>query len=147
MSLKHPTTKMSKSHEDPRSRILISDSTEEIKTKVRLAMTDSILGISYEPATRPGVSNLLSIMGYLDEEKRSPSDLATTYKTLTIRQFKEEVCKSVEMEISKIRDTYNRLMRSDKREFLDDTARKGAIIANKEADGTMAHVRKAIGLS
>lgn len=146
MSLKQPTTKMSKSHEDPRSRILISDSPEDIKSKIKLALTDSVSGISYEPATRPGVSNLLSIMSFLDKEGRSCSELATLHQGLTMRQFKDQVCISVDSAISNIRNTYSRLMESDAEGFLDNIARKGAIKAKKEAELTMAAVRKAIGL-
>lgn len=146
MSLKQPVTKMSKSHEDPRSRILISDSAEEIKAKIKLALTDSISGISYDPSTRPGVSNLLSIVSYLDKEQRSCERLAASYENLTMRQFKDEVFAAVDRELSGIRERYDRLMQSDGGEALDAIARQGAVTANREARGIMTRVRKAIGL-
>ena len=145
MSLKQPTVKMSKSHDDPRSRILISDSSAEINNKVRLALTDSMSGISYDPATRPGVSNLLSIMSYLDKDGRSCSNLADSYRKLTMRQFKEEVFGSIESRLSGIRDTYNRLIGDEREDALDDIARKGAAEAKRQADCTMARVKRAIG--
>ena len=124
----------------------MSDSCVEISDKIRLALTDSIPGISYDPATRPGVSNLLSIMSYLDKDGRSCSDLAESYRDLTMRQFKEEVSKSIDSSLSGIRDTYNRLMADERAGTLDDIARKGAAEANSRADFTMARVKKAIGL-
>ena len=60
-SLKDPTQKMSKSDDDPRSRILLSDSNEAIAAKIRHALTDSVGDISYDPQKRPGVSNLIDI--------------------------------------------------------------------------------------
>ena len=146
MSLKEPTAKMSKSHVDPRSRILVSDSSAEISNKVRLALTDSTLGISYDPVTRPGVSNLLSIMSYLDKDGRSCSDLAESYRDLTMRQFKEEVSRSIDGSLAAIRHTYNSLMARERDDTLDDIAQKGAAEANSRADFTMARVKEAIGL-
>lgn len=147
MSLKQPTLKMSKSHEDPRSRILISDNAEDIRAKIRLALTDSTLGISYDPLHRPGVSNLLSILSYLDRERRSCEELAVLYQDLTMRQFKDVVTESIESCVSEIRDTYCVLMRRSGDDALDSIAQKGGLIANREANATMADVRKAIGLT
>ena len=59
MSLKEPLLKMSKSHADPRSRILVNDDHQTISEKLRFALTDSMARISYDPINRPGVSNLL----------------------------------------------------------------------------------------
>merc|ERR1711939_99457 len=61
MSLTDPVKKMSKSDPNPKSRILLTDSNEVIRSKIKSAMTDSFDGISYEPERRPGVSNLLDI--------------------------------------------------------------------------------------
>ena len=146
MSLKQPMLKMSKSHGDPRSRILISDSLEDIEMKIRLALTDSISGISYDPVARPGVSNLLSIMSHLDEEQRSCEDLAETYKGLTLRQFKDQASQTIDKGLSEIRDRYIRLMQSSEASALDAIARQGAVTANMEAGATMVDVRKAMGL-
>lgn len=53
---------MSKSAVNPKSRILISDSKDEIEMKIRKAVTDSETHISYDPVRRPGISNLLCIL-------------------------------------------------------------------------------------
>ncbi|KAL8795996.1 MAG: hypothetical protein Q9195_001572 [Heterodermia aff. obscurata] len=146
MSLKQPMLKMSKSHADPRSRILISDSQEDIAMKIRLAMTDSISGVSYDPVSRPGVSNLLSIMSHLDEEERSCEELAEACKGLTLRQFKDKASEAIDKGVSEIRDRYIRLMQSSGATALDAIARQGAATANREAGATMVDVRRAMGL-
>jgi tryptophanyl-tRNA synthetase len=53
---------MSKSALNPASRIVLSDSADEISQKIRKAVTDSNHNISYDPAARPGISNLLRIL-------------------------------------------------------------------------------------
>ena len=146
MSLKQPRLKMSKSHEDPRSRILISDSLEDIEMKIRLALTDSMSGVSYDPVSRPGVSNLLSIMSHLDEKDRSGEDLAEAYKGLTLRQFKDQASQTIDKGLSEIRGKYIHLMQSSGASALDAIARQGAVTANREAGATMVDVRRAMGL-
>lgn len=60
-SLRDPTKKMSKSEKDPRSRINLCDSPEDIFMKFKKAVTDCTSTVSYEPDTRPGISNLVVI--------------------------------------------------------------------------------------
>ena len=43
-----PTKKMSKSDPKPKSRIMITDSKEQIHAKLKTALTDSIEGVSYD---------------------------------------------------------------------------------------------------
>ncbi|KAH1767608.1 hypothetical protein KXX41_005796 [Aspergillus fumigatus] len=58
MSLKEPTLKMSKSHADRRSRIILTDSPAEISKKINAALTDSELTITYDPRDVPAVVSL-----------------------------------------------------------------------------------------
>lgn len=53
---------MSKSAANPKSRILLSDTRDEIALKIRKAVTDSDTCITYDPIGRPGISNLLRIL-------------------------------------------------------------------------------------
>ncbi len=61
MSLQDPTAKMSKSDPDPGAVIFLLDTPEEIRAKVRRAVTDSGDSIAYDPDERPGVSNLMTL--------------------------------------------------------------------------------------
>lgn len=60
-SLREPLKKMSKSHPDPRSRIELTDSADEIVEKVKKSVTDFTSEVTYEPETRAGVSNLVAL--------------------------------------------------------------------------------------
>ncbi|KAI9810949.1 MAG: mitochondrial 37S ribosomal protein rsm10 [Pycnora praestabilis] len=136
---------MSKSHEDPRSRILLTEEPEEIVRKIRLALTDSIVGISYDPLRRPGVSNLLEIMAHFGNGSRTCQELAHECNTLTMRQFKEKVADCIVSNLSGIRSEYYKILRADGGRFLDDVAEKGAKKARINAEVTMALVREAVG--
>src|SRR5829696_8147327 len=61
MSLRDGTKKMSKSDPSDQSRISLTDDADTIALKIRRAKSDSILGISYDPESRPEASNLLTI--------------------------------------------------------------------------------------
>lgn len=60
-SLRDPSKKMSKSDPDPKSCVMITDSPDVILAKVKKAMTDFKSEVTYEPETRAGVTNLLTI--------------------------------------------------------------------------------------
>jgi tryptophanyl-tRNA synthetase len=62
MDLQNPTRKMSKSESSPLGTVLMLDPPEEIDRKVRKAVTDTATEVRYDPADKPGVSNLLEIL-------------------------------------------------------------------------------------
>ena len=137
---------MAKSHTDQRSKILITDSPDEIKMKIKAAITDSLLGISYDPERRPGLSNLIEIMSYLEEGRRSCVDIAREYESLSLRDFKDRVVDCLLSNLSGIRNKYERLLRAENGHYLHDVAMKGSERARVNADATMAIIREAVGL-
>ncbi|KAL7905764.1 hypothetical protein GGI35DRAFT_471291 [Trichoderma velutinum] len=144
MSLTEPTSKMSKSHEAQRSRILITDSSQDIRSKIATALTDSTPGISYDPATRPGISNLLEIFSVFDTERRSPAQLAQTYADASPKIFKEAVADALVAGLHGIRDRYLDL--SANNSYLDKIEQHGARKAQESAKETMDIVKSAVGL-
>ena len=77
MDLQNPTSKMSKSAESPQGSVGIFDDPAGIARKFARAVTDSESEVRYDPETKPGVSNLLSILGAATG--RSPVDAAAGY--------------------------------------------------------------------
>jgi tryptophanyl-tRNA synthetase len=59
--LQEPTAKMSKSAPSPAGRIDILDEPKVLAKKFKSAVTDNDTVIAYDPAGKPGVSNLLTI--------------------------------------------------------------------------------------
>ena len=146
MSLTEPTKKMSKSDPKPKSRILITDSREEIYGKLKTALTDSIEGVSYDRETRPGVSNLVDLMYHFDESlAASPEDLANDLRDLNMRALKERVADTVDLGISDIRGRYKELISGAQKELIGH-AEEGARRAEEIAESTMERVRNAMGI-
>lgn len=146
MALDRPTLKMSKSHQNPKSRISLTDSREEIRKKLRVALTDSIEGVSYDPASRPGVSNLIEIAFNLQHHNKaaSPAEYARDLEGLSLKALKEKVTDVVDDHLAPIRDRFNLITKGNGQE-LDDAAEIGAQKANASALKTMELVRHAIG--
>lgn len=146
MSLKEPNLKMSKSHSDERSRILLTDSSEEIHKKIRLALTDSTPRISYDPIRRPGVSNLIEILRHIDEtDGKTCEELALQYESTSMRSFKEHVASKVAHHLKEIREKYFTLVQGNAG-YLDAVADLGARTARANADLTIKSVKAAVGL-
>ncbi|KAJ6024513.1 hypothetical protein N7540_005310 [Penicillium herquei] len=143
MSLKEPTSKMSKSHADERSRIILTDSPEQIHKKVKVALTDSEPTITYDPVRRPGVSNLIELLSHV--EGGTCEEIATEYQSASLRTLKEHVADRIANHLSGIRERYTEIM-DDRTGLLDSVAQQGAEAAQANARRTMTKVRKAMGL-
>ncbi|KAF7561869.1 hypothetical protein G7046_g2240 [Stylonectria norvegica] len=145
MSLTEPTSKMSKSHKAPRSRIVITDSPTEIKAKFATALTDSLPGVSYDRFNRPGISNLLDILSIFDAQGRSSEQLAQAYSDISPKQLKEMVTDAVISGLDGIRDRFFSLVNGDEA-HLNKIAAEGARKAQESAQETMQIVKAAVGL-
>ena len=137
---------MSKSHQDPRSRILVTDSPEEILRKVMAAVTDSSNSVSYDPIGRPGVSNLLQLLSYFDCGHRSAEELGKKYATMSLGKLKVLVSETISESLAVIRTRYNQILAEDGDRYLDYVEANGAAKARVNAEMTMVLVRKAIGI-
>jgi tryptophanyl-tRNA synthetase len=148
MSLTNPAKKMSKSDPDPKSRILITDSFEDISRKFRTALTDSIEGVSYDHATRPGVSNLVDIIYHMDESKfPSPEAAAQDMNALSMKALKEQAAKTVETGLRDVRERYEFIMgRKNADKILEVYSRNAKNQAGDIAWGNMNRIKGLMGL-
>lgn len=148
MSLQDPTKKMSKSDPDERSRILITDSRDEINLKIKHALTDSVPGVSYDRDSRPGVSNLIDIMYYMDESKYgSPEEIAADMfsKDFSLKVLKEQVATTVADGLEPIRERYNEQM-ARSLEDVDAEMGRGASMAKGTAAMNLQRLKAAMGI-
>lgn len=146
MALNRPGAKMSKSHADPKSRILLTDSRDKIHAKIRSALTDSIEGVSYDPVGRPGVTNLIDIAYHIGESQASSAEeLGRDLNGLSIKALKQLVVDRVDEHIKPIRDRMMILF-DGKSSELEYAAELGRQKASQSAAGTMKLVRDAVGL-
>ena len=137
---------MSKSHTDPKSRILITDTEEEINYKIKAAVTDSEEGITYDPKARPGVANLLEILRHTTQSSNSCEELANDLSSLTMRQLKDHVGQAVVKCLEGIRESYLDLMLPSNNSIT--LARQMCRIrAESKANHVLRQVKQRIGLS
>lgn len=151
LSLRDPTQKMSKSHPDAASRILLTDSDADIQKKIKKAVTDGESNISYDAQERPGVSNLLSILAALESakgDKITPEDMiakVTREYGNSGSALKSAITETIIGSISPIRKELQRI-KSDIG-YLEQVEKQGREKAQIRAAKTMEKVRRLTGMS
>lgn len=140
LDLQDPSAKMSKSRPDAGTLWLL-DEPGVVTKKLRRAVTDTDTEIRYDPQTKPGVSNLLAILGAVTD--RSPEQAAVALDGDGYGALKAAVAHAVvEFAAPVARRT---------REFLDDPGEldrilaRGAARANEVADATLRQAYAAVG--
>jgi len=140
MDLQKPTAKMSKSAESPQGTVLVLDDPSVVTKKFKRAVTDTGTGVVFDPATRPGVSNLLQILAAA--AGGDPAELAAGYSQYG--PLKADTAEAVVELLRPVRERYAEL-RSDP-EAMRATLAQGASKAEAIAAVTLARARDAIGL-
>ena len=142
MSLSDPEKKMSKSDEDENSLITLLEDKDSIRRKLRRAVTDSQTQITYDPLTRPGVSNLLGILSACSGQ--SISSLTEELSGVGYGQLKERTADAVIQTLLPIQEEYAKLM-ADKG-YLAGILKDNALRASSLAERTLRKVYKKLGL-
>lgn len=140
MSLTDPTAKMSKSDPSLKSRILLTDSTDQIIKKVKSAVTDTGTEVSFDRAKKPGISNLLELMSFFTG--RSIKDLSAEYADSGYGNFKIAVGEAIAEGIRPVTEAYNALSPGDVAALMETNG----IAARERAENEMVAIRKAVGL-
>jgi tryptophanyl-tRNA synthetase len=140
MDLQDPTAKMSKSATTDAGIIYLTDDPATILRKFKRAVTDSEAEVRFDRAAKPGVTNLLEILGAVTDE--SPASLATRYTQYG--PLKTDAAEAVIAALAPIQARYHELM-SDRGE-LANMLRKGAAKARSVSSVTYERACNAIGL-
>ncbi len=141
MSLQNPHKKMSKT-EDPRGCIGIFDSPEEIREKIKSAVTDSGREIRYHPLKKPGISNLLtlySLCTQLPIEK-----IEKEFENKTYVEFKQKLAEVVIKKLEPFRKKREEFLK--RKEFIKGILKEGKEKAQAIAKETIFEVKEKIGL-
>ena len=142
MSLQDPTRKMSKS--DPEETFIsLLDPPDAIRRKVRRAVTDSEADIRFDPAGKPGVSNLLSIIAALTGQ--SVEEAAAELQGQGYGKLKDRVSECVIETLAPLQSEHRRLM-ADKA-YLQGVLKENAEIANWMALRTLRKVQRKVGFA
>jgi tryptophanyl-tRNA synthetase len=143
MDLQDPTSKMSKSTASPQGLVLLLDDPAVIERKIKRAVTDADTGdgaVRYDPATKPGVSNLLELLALATD--RTPQEAAAGYTQYG--PLKADTAAAVVALLEPIQARYHELA-ADPAE-VEKILQRGAEKARTIAGPTLTRARDAIGL-
>lgn len=141
MSLADPTSKMSKSENEDKGRILITDKPEDIMRAFKRAITDSETCVRYDPINKPGVSNLMTI--YSCATGKTFAEIEKEFDGQGYGVFKPAVGEAVVEMLRPIREKSEDLMKN--KDYLNQLCRMGAEKASRRANKTLTKVYKKVG--
>ena len=139
--LQDPTVKMSKSAPDNALGVVrILDTPDVIALKLKRAVTDSDNVVQYDPAHKPGVSNLLDILAVLT--RQDPQVVASSMSSYG--SLKRAVTDAVVAELEPLRLRHDELMGdpAELRALLGIGAEK----ALRQSSAVLARAKEAVGL-
>lgn len=143
MSLTHPLEKMSKSAEDPDSKVLLTDSPDEIRRKVMKSVTDSGREVRHSPEDKPGISNLLEIMSAFTGT--SVDALAAEYGDKGYGTFKKAVAEAIVEGLRPLQHELDRVLADP---FgIDAILRAGREHAAARAEAVLRAVKEKMGFA
>ena len=107
MDLADPTAKMSKSASSLAGSLRLLDAPDVLRRKVMRAVTDADGEVAYDPASKPGVSNLLAILAACTGQE--PEELSGEFGRYG--DLKHAVADAVVATMAPVRDRYQELSR------------------------------------
>jgi len=143
MDLQDPTSKMSTTLSSEQGAIYMNDPPDAIRKKFKSAVTDSGREVRYDPAEKPGVSNLLEIMSVATGEQIDA--LAQRFENEGYGDLKEAVGESVVELLAPIRERFEQL-RADERE-LQHLLAVGAEKARRTSEPTLEQMYERMGFA
>ena len=141
MSLQTPTSKMSKSDPNQNGTLYITDSADELNKKIMSAVTDSESAVVFDEDKKPGVSNLMSIMGALTG--KSMPEIQDEFAGKGYGDFKKAVADVVVASLAPVREKYEAVI-ADKA-LIEKALEAGNAAAQRRANRTMSKVLRKTG--
>lgn len=140
MSLQDPESKMSKSDDNDNGYILLLDKPEDIRRKMKRAVTDSVGVVRYSDE-QPGIRNLLTIYSKLSGE--SVETIVERYEGKGYGKFKEDTGEVIIEALTPIREKVDYLLSN--KDYLEKIYMEGAYKAEAAARKTLRKVYKKVG--
>lgn len=139
MGLDDPAKKMSKSAASRYNYLALTDSPDEVREKIKKAVTDSGKDIKGGP-DKPALSNLLTIYSLLSG--KSVVEIEQEYEGKGYAEFKQGLAETVVNFLEPFQKRYNAISDEEVMSILEDGAKKAGEIAKK----TMEEVKSKVGL-
>lgn len=141
MGLDDPGRKMSKSAASPTNYIALLDTPDDIRLKIKAAVTDSGREIVYDEEKKPAIANLLRIFSACSE--RTISELQDQYRGASYAGFKNDLAEAVVGKLAPIQQRYATLMADEK--ALMEILRAAAGRAGDVAEKTLRDAKHKVG--
>jgi len=141
MSLAEPTQKMSKSDENENAVVRILDAPDVIMRKFKRAVTDSEASVVFDPETKPGVSNLLTI--YSCFSGKTIEEAEKEFEGKGYGDFKTAVGEVCCDKLIPVQEEFKRIL-ADKA-YLEEVMKKGSEEASYFARKTISKVKRKLG--
>ena len=138
MGLDNPEKKMSKSADSEYNYISILEKPENIRRKIKAAVTDSGSDIKYSK-DKPAISNLLTIFSGFSG--KTISEIEKEYSGKKYSEFKADLGELLVEKLGEIQEKYNSLSDEEVLAILREGAKKAEKIASK----TLREVQEKIG--
>ncbi|MFZ5818210.1 MAG: tryptophan--tRNA ligase [Bacillota bacterium] len=139
MSLQAPTQKMSKSDADPNGYISMLDTPDQIRNKIKRAVTDLGREVRYDPKEKPGISNLMVILSLCTG--MSMDEISQKYDGYG--QFKKDVAEAVVATLEPIQQRFQELSEPG---VIEAILAKGADKAERVANANLRLLQDRLGL-
>jgi tryptophanyl-tRNA synthetase len=140
-NLQEPERAMSTTLGSEQGVVRLVDEPDVIRKKFKTAVTDSGREVLYDPAEKPGISNLIEIMSVATGD--SIAEIESRYDGAGYGQFKEDVGEAVVALVAPIQERYREL-RADDAE-LQRLLRLGADKAREAAAPTLRAMYERMG--
>lgn len=140
LDLQDPTAKMSKS--SPSGAVFLMDTNDQITKKIKSAVTDSGSEVSFDPAAKPGISNLIGLLAAATGQSIETTSAAVG--GLGYGAFKQQVAAALVEAIAPVRERATNLL-ADPAELQRQLA-TGAAKARAVAAQTMQTAYERLGL-
>jgi tryptophanyl-tRNA synthetase len=139
MDLQDPTMKMSKSRSSPQGKVLVLEDLASVAKKVKRAVTDADAEVRFDPAAKPGVSNLLSLLAAATGGE--PAALAERYQQYG--PLKVDTAEAVVELLRPVQERYRELATDPG--HVTDVLRAGAERARAQAAPVLERAQRAMG--
>src|SRR5690349_5142139 len=139
MSLANPLKKMSKSDDDPNSRIMLMDEADTVRRKFKRAVTDSGTDIRFDES-RPAITNLLEIYHLMTG--KSQAEIEDHFAGKGYAQLKGDLAEATIEFLHPIQQRVREITDAELDRILDEGREKASGIAR----ATLQHVFERTGL-
>jgi tryptophanyl-tRNA synthetase len=139
MSLQDPAKKMSKSGDEG---IALSDNPDEIREKIKRAVTDSGKEITFDPDKKPAISNLVTIYQLLSQN--SIQEIEKKYGGKSYSEFKDNLTDVIVNFLKPFQEKRKEL--SEDMTFVEDLLTEAEERARVIANSTLTEVKEKLGL-